>query len=85
MKEYPLKIEKVLEFEGCSVMAYYSKGHHNEKLFVNTIIKDYEYVGNWDSVKHIYIKLSPNQIGCMMINYRNTPCKGSFAATVIEV
>ncbi|MCF6466367.1 hypothetical protein [Clostridium sp. Cult2] len=85
MKKYPLLIQEVAEFEGCSVMAYYSKGHHNKEEFINAVMGDYDYVGNIHSVRHTNIKLSPSPTGGMMVNYRKEPCKGSFPATVIEV
>lgn len=85
MKEYPLRIEKVIEFEGCSVMEYYSKGHHDKNEFLDAVRVDYEYEGNINDVRHTNIKLSPSPTGGMIINYRKEPCKGSFPATVIEV
>jgi len=84
MNEYPLKIETITEFEGFSVMGYYSKGHHNKELFINEVMKDYEYKSDKGKVIHTNIKLSPSPTGGMMINYKKNICKGSFIATVIN-
>jgi hypothetical protein len=85
MSKYPLKIERVVEFEGVSTTGYYSKGHHDKNEFIEAVKGDYEYEGNIDDVRHIYIKVLPSPTGGMLINYRNEPCRGSFPATVIDV
>lgn len=85
MSKYPLIIEKVVEFEGYGVVAYYTKGHHDKGEFLGAVEGDYEYIGNIDNVRYTNIKLSPSPTGAMLINYRKKPCKGSFPATVIEI
>ena len=85
MSKYPLKIERVIEFEGVSTIGYYSKGHHDKKEFIEAVKGDYQYEGNINDVRYIYIKVSPSPISGMLINYRKEPCRGSFPATVIDV
>mgnify|MGYP001092670963 CR=1 FL=1 len=88
MSKYPLKIERVAEFGGIRTIGYYSKGHHDKNEFIEAVKGDYEYEGNIDDVRHIYIKVSPSPTaptGGMLMNYRNEPCRGSFPATVIDV
>jgi len=85
MSKYPLKIERVVEFEGVSTTGYYSKGHHDKNEFIEAVKGDYEYEGNVNDVRHLYIKVSPSPTGGLLINYRKEPCRGSFPATVIEV
>jgi hypothetical protein len=84
MTKYPLIIEKIVEFEGYSILGYYSKGHHDKNEFLEAVKADYEYEGDIDNVRHTNIKLSPSPTGGILINYKKEPCKGSFPATVIE-
>ena len=34
MSKYPLKIERVIEFEGVSTTGYYSKGHYDNGVIL---------------------------------------------------
>lgn len=85
MKNYPLLIEYCTEFEGYSVLNYYSKGHHDKKEFLDAVMGDYEYKGNIEDVRHLHAKLTPSPTGGMMMNFKKQQCRGSFPITVIDV
>ena len=84
MKDYPLKIEHCIEFEGIGIVSYYSRGHHEKEKFLKALEHAYYYQGSIENIFYTNIKLWPLPTGGMMVNFREKPCKGSFPATVIE-
>lgn len=85
MKNYPLHIQYCIEFEGSTVVSYYSKGHHDYDKFIEAVAGDYEYKGNVIKVYHSYGKLHPSPTGGMLMTYRKLQCKGSFPITIMQV
>ncbi len=88
MKKYPLFIEcckEYREFEGCFILNYYSKGHHDKEIFLVTLENAYDYAGYIGDVYYAYAKLTPTPTGKVVMNYRKQPCRGSFPVTVIDV
>lgn len=90
MKQHQLKIEELTEVEGCSVVAYLSKGHHHISEFAQAVKTDYNPENSMSEImnrtKHKWAKLVPwcgtNQ-SCY--TYSREQRKGYFPVTVFEV
>lgn len=85
MKKYELNIGHTTEFEGYSILEYYSKGHHDKQEFIEELERTYGYKGDVDKVKHCHCKTTPSPTGGIMFNYKKEPCKGSFPITLLEI
>lgn len=98
MKEYPLDIETLVEYEGGDwgdLTAYYSKGHHPADQFVSTAIDLYEPDEpdelKPENVKHTYYRKVPwheadmDCTGMFRPVEAKHPGPGAFPVTVLEV
>lgn len=86
MKDYPLEVRELGEFEGYRIVAYMTKGHHDKKEFASEVKSQYKADINTDCVRHSWGKVVPaSGISQCVLHELNRPVKGSFPMTYIDV
>jgi len=86
----PLKgrVERVREFEGCSVMGYLAHGHVDKAQFCAEVHDEFEEDYPADRVRHEYARNVPvgrDSPGMQTMYFYNEPGRGAFAVTHIDL
>ncbi len=87
MKEYPFEVRALDEFEGCFIVCYMTKGHHDKQRFVDEVKAQFGQDINIGFVHHSFGKLVPvrGMKGTTILQERKEQIRGSFPMTYIDV
>jgi hypothetical protein len=88
-KQYKLDTQQIHELEGCSILGFFSYGHHDKYMFANAVKGDWEPKESVSEIerqsRHKWVKSVPwcGTSQCMMV-YSNEQRKGYAPITVFE-
>jgi len=90
MADRPLQglVEELWEFEGCSVLGYWTKGHVDQAEFVQEIQSEYERECLQQRVQYTYaryVPVGPEDPGLMLMYPGVERGRGAFPITYLDL
>lgn len=86
MKDYPLEVMVLPEFECYNIACYMTKGHHDKQEFVKEVKTQYDADINIDWVHHSWGKPIPVVVSNQCVLHRfKKKAKDSYPMTYIDI